>query len=318
MDLNDQAKYVKLLREATTDLIERTKAEIQQLKEQQEKLKQQLQEKEGKLSKLEKTLEDCRQKEQLVSSSDLTEDDGKSRGATKKAHTAHQRIDRDDEEDDRKPTARTTPRHRGLLPSYLESEESSDDEDVGDAGLTKTHEKQKRKDPPPPQQKQPAKRTKSSHACVVRHESFSGKSSIGKTRMELNGNTRLVKHMGRSSFSQSAVRAKGGKVYAVVLNDQWNKLATSTEENQVWYVGSGSGRRRLAELVVNTATSIPIFQAPIKKQKFIFYVGHYKVAPGAKHFEEPLHWKGKDRQMIITFQYDFFSQELADMIAETS
>ncbi|KAL3916141.1 MAG: hypothetical protein SGILL_005316 [Bacillariaceae sp.] len=145
-----------------------------------------------------------------------------------------------------------------------------------------------------------------------------GKTSVGKTRTQLNNNTELVERMmGTAKFGQAAVCAKNMKIHAVVLNDDWNELATSPEDKQEWYVGIGSGRKTTAVRVGETKTPIPIYQAPTKQKGKIFYVGHYTVE-SMKEFEEQFQRvRGVPRQMLITFKYDSFSQKLADVIAKS-
>jgi hypothetical protein len=151
------------------------------------------------------------------------------------------------------------------------------------------------------------------------YRSFRDETSVGKTRHVLNQNEELLEIMGYSKFSQGAVRCLNGKVYALVLNDDWNELAKSRTEPQFWYVGMGAGRKKLATMVTNTAEGFPLFHAPMQKEKTknIFYVGHYKVMRMEEIDPQPLPQKKpkENRQLLVTMHFVRFCRKLSGIIA---
>jgi hypothetical protein len=146
--------------------------------------------------------------------------------------------------------------------------------------------------------------------------------SEGRTRKQLNNTKNISKFMGDSKFGQKVVCAKNGKVYAIILNDEWNKLATYENDKQDWYVGEGQKRRDDAEMVGRVAQPIPIFHLPKKMEKTnkLYYVGHFKVE-SVEVFQELVQIKdsaiksGKQRQMRISFKFDMFHRYVGDIIA---
>lgn len=158
----------------------------------------------------------------------------------------------------------------------------------------------------------------------IMYESFQDEASVGKTRDEMNENLELVNLMGSSRFCVSAVRSKNGKAYALVLNDAWNELQTSTAQPQLWHVGLGPFRKKIALLLVQTDGPFPLFHSPKKKlpkteEKKLFYVGHYKVV-GVEEFDPPIPdpiKKGEKRQMLITMTYAKFCQKFADIVTKS-
>ena len=147
--------------------------------------------------------------------------------------------------------------------------------------------------------------------------------SVGKTRAQLNDTKNISKFMGTCKFGQKVVCAKGNKVYAIVLNDAWNQLAKYENDKQDWYVGEGPKRKEYAEMVGRVTQPIPMFHAPKKTERNtskIYYVGHFKVE-SAEFFEEPEQIKvnsivsEKERQARITFKFDKFDRNVADIIA---
>eukprot|EP00536_Pseudo-nitzschia_multiseries_P002187 jgi/Psemu1/283542/fgenesh1_pg.29_\ len=141
------------------------------------------------------------------------------------------------------------------------------------------------------------------------------KSSIGRTREELNAIDDIVHFMGSCRFAQSVVCSKFGTVHAIILNDEFNSLAQRNDELQTWYVGVGPGRKREAMLVGASRSTIPIFHAPKIEYttRELFYVGHYKV----KHIEEldpPIVKKEIECDMRVTFAFDRFDKRLDSII----
>ncbi|OEU16968.1 hypothetical protein FRACYDRAFT_239563 [Fragilariopsis cylindrus CCMP1102] len=140
-------------------------------------------------------------------------------------------------------------------------------------------------------------------------------SSIGRTRDELNSIDDMVQYMGSCKFGQSCICSKFGKVHAIVLNDEWNELVQTIDEQQLWYVGLGPGRKRDAGLVAACSSTIPIFHAPKVeyKTKELFYVGHYKVL-NIKEYEPPISITDQERQLLLTFTFVEFDIKLAAII----
>ena len=141
------------------------------------------------------------------------------------------------------------------------------------------------------------------------------KSSIGRTREELNAIDDMVQYMGSCKFGMSCVCSKFNIVHAVVLNDEWNNLAQRNDEPQIWYVGLGPKRKRDARLVGASQSPIPIFQAPKLEYttKELFYVGHYKVM-GVEEFNPPIVEKETERDMKLTLAFDRFDKRLDSII----
>ena len=140
-------------------------------------------------------------------------------------------------------------------------------------------------------------------------------SSIGRTRDELNSIDDMVQYMGSCKFGQSCICSKFGKVHAIVLNDEWNELVQTIDEQQLWYVGLGPGRKRDAGLVAACSSTIPIFHAPKVeyKTKELFYVGHYKVL-NIKEYDPPISITDQERQLSLTFTFVEFDIKLATII----
>ena len=143
------------------------------------------------------------------------------------------------------------------------------------------------------------------------------KSSVGRTREELNTIEDMVQYMGSCQFGQSVVVSKFGKVHAVVLNDEWNALAQRNDEYQIWYVGLGPGRKRDARLVGASPTTIPIFHAPRVEYttRELFYVGHYKVK-NLEELDPPIVEMGNERDMRVTFAFEKFDKRLDSIIKQ--
>jgi hypothetical protein len=143
------------------------------------------------------------------------------------------------------------------------------------------------------------------------------KSSVGRTREELNTIEDMVQYMGSCQFGQSVVVSKFGKVHAVVLNDEWNALAQRNDEYQIWYVGLGPGRKRDARLVGASPSTIPIFQAPKVEHttRELFYVGHYKVK-NLEELDPPIVEMEKERDMRVTFAFEKFDKRLDSIIKQ--
>jgi hypothetical protein len=143
------------------------------------------------------------------------------------------------------------------------------------------------------------------------------KSSVGRTREELNAIEDMVQYMGSCQFGQSVVVNKFGKVHAVVLNDEWNALAQRNDEYQIWYVGLGPGRKRDARLVGASPTTIPIFHAPKVEYttRELFYVGHYKVK-NLEELDPPIVEMGNERDMRVTFAFEKFDTRLDSIIKQ--
>ena len=141
------------------------------------------------------------------------------------------------------------------------------------------------------------------------------KSSVGRTREELNSIDDMVQYMGSCQFGKSVILSQFGKVYAIILNDEWNTLAQRNDEYQFWYVGLGPGRKRDARLVGASESSIPIFHAPKEQYstKELFYVGHYKVKK-LEELETPVIEMEKERDMKITFVFEKFDERLDSII----
>ena len=141
------------------------------------------------------------------------------------------------------------------------------------------------------------------------------KSSVGRTRQELNNIDDMVQYMGSCQFGQSVIVSKFGVVHAIVLNDEWNKLAQRNDEYQFWYVGLGPGRKRDARLVGAAKSSIPIFHAPKMEYttKELFYVGHYMVID-LEELDPPIVEMEKERDMKITFGFENFDERLDSII----
>jgi len=154
-------------------------------------------------------------------------------------------------------------------------------------------------------------RSRPSH---IPHEQWL-KSSIGRTREELNAIDDMVQYMGSCKFGMSCVCSKFGIVHAVVLNDEWNNLAQRNDEPQLWYVGLGPKRKRDARLVGASQSPIPIFQAPKLEYttKELFYVGHYKVMD-VEEFNPPIVKKETERDMRLTLAFDRFDKRLDSII----
>ena len=140
-------------------------------------------------------------------------------------------------------------------------------------------------------------------------------SSIGRTRDELNSIDDMVQYMGSCKFGQSCICSMFGKVHAIVLNDEWNELVQTIDEQQLWYVGLGPGRKRDAGLVAACSSTIPIFHAPKVeyKTKELFYVGHYKVL-NIKEYDPPISITDQERQLSLTFTFVEFDIKLATII----
>eukprot|EP00529_Nitzschia_sp_RCC80_P000604 CAMPEP_0113480460 /NCGR_PEP_ID=MMETSP0014_2-20120614/21889_1 /TAXON_ID=2857 /ORGANISM="Nitzschia sp." /LENGTH=376 /DNA_ID=CAMNT_0000373895 /DNA_START=381 /DNA_END=1507 /DNA_ORIENTATION=+ /assembly_acc=CAM_ASM_000159 len=182
-----------------------------------------------------------------------------------------------------------------------------------------------------PQQKKVAARTsfvskEYSRLVAKKSNSFTKnielKMSVGKTREQLNH--LKLKCMKDCKFGQPVVCQKGGKPYAIVLNDQWNDLVEYQHEIQDWYVGASDGRLKKAEVVastIDTQTLIPLFHSfkkgrpdPINKTKkkspptHIYYVGHFKVVE-FKMLKPHVMFKDKIRQCLIRMQFIKFDEK---------
>mmetsp|Transcript_11808 Transcript_11808/g.29933 ORF Transcript_11808/g.29933 Transcript_11808/m.29933 type:complete len:445 (-) Transcript_11808:29-1363(-) len=141
------------------------------------------------------------------------------------------------------------------------------------------------------------------------------KSSVGRTREELNNIDDMVQYMGSCQFGKSVVISMFGTVHAIILNDEANVLVQRNDDYQYWYVGLGPGRKRDARLVGASQSTIPIFHAPQMEYqtKELFYVGHYRV----KDIEElnpPIVEMSKERDMKITFAFEKFDERLDSII----
>uniref|UniRef100_A0A7S0Y8T9 Uncharacterized protein n=1 Tax=Pseudo-nitzschia delicatissima TaxID=44447 RepID=A0A7S0Y8T9_9STRA len=141
------------------------------------------------------------------------------------------------------------------------------------------------------------------------------KSSVGRTREELNNIDDMVQYMGSCQFGKSVVISMFGTVHAIILNDEANVLVRRNDEYQYWYVGLGPGRKRDARSVGASQSTIPIFHAPQMEYqtKELFYVGHYRV----KNIEElnpPVIEMEKERDMKITFAFEKFDERLDSII----
>ena len=95
--------------------------------------------------------------------------------------------------------------------------------------------------------------------------------------------------MSDCQFGQPSICQEGGKLYALVLNDEWNVFTTHEEDHQVFFVcaleGDGTDRgTKDATLLAETTTPIMLFHSYEVKEKStkIHCVGHYKVS----NFEE--------------------------------
>lgn len=141
------------------------------------------------------------------------------------------------------------------------------------------------------------------------------RSSIGRTREELNAIDDMVQYVGSCQFNQSVVYSKFGVVYAIVLNDELNELAQRTDQPQYWYVSLGPGRKRDARLVGASQSTIPLFHAPKIEYntKELFYVGHYKVM-NVEDLDPPIIQNEIERDMRVTFAFDRFDQKLDSII----
>jgi hypothetical protein len=143
------------------------------------------------------------------------------------------------------------------------------------------------------------------------------KRSVGRTRKELNKIPNIGKYMKDCQFGQGVVSHKGGRVYAITLNDQWNVLAKRVDEDQEWYVGTGALRRRNAKLVAKSTIPIPFFQSPKIGERTckIYYVGHYSLIH-MRELEDDPEIMRKKRQLVLVFSFTHFDACFARIIAE--
>jgi hypothetical protein len=102
-------------------------------------------------------------------------------------------------------------------------------------------------------------------------------------------------------------------VRTVVLNDEWNELATDTSQIQEMYIGKSkekdgkpNPRDKAAEALVSPPQKEPIaiFFAPKKSQdtSLVFYGGHWKVIDG-EMLNPPRAVKGQTRQWLVKFAF---------------
>ncbi|CAJ1961063.1 unnamed protein product [Cylindrotheca closterium] len=102
-------------------------------------------------------------------------------------------------------------------------------------------------------------------------------------------------------------------ISSVLLNDEWNKMATTTSEVQELYIGVSNTsdgketlRDRAARALVQPRQQEPvaIFFAPKKTRNTedVYYGGHWKVVAG-KMLEPPRVVKGMPRQCLVSFVF---------------
>lgn len=138
--------------------------------------------------------------------------------------------------------------------------------------------------------------------------------SEGRTRDELNALDRSS-DFGRmkektgifAKFGMASVATKGGKVSHLVMNDEWNKLATRRGDMQDLEFGTGEGRARAGQLLTEMSDAgVPFFHAPkiAEATNKIFYVGHWAtVHSETVHYRRPKNFMGKPRQMRVRLKF---------------
>jgi len=138
--------------------------------------------------------------------------------------------------------------------------------------------------------------------------------SVGRTRAEMNQLDRSneLERLKRKTgifakFGMSTVATKGGKVSHLVMNDEWNVLASTRSEIQELYLGTGIGRERCGNLLAAVGErGIPLFHAPkvAENTTKIHYVGHWApIQADTKYFRKPKTVMGEQRQMLVRLRY---------------
>lgn len=143
----------------------------------------------------------------------------------------------------------------------------------------------------------------------------------GRTREQLNQH---LSDLGLSAkFGQQVMSARDGLPSHLTFNiGDWNNLPATEQEPYIWWLGDGVERLRLARLIHpkredQPAHGVPLFFAA-KRSKggaLCHYGGHF----AARHFVElsegeKVHFKDRDRQARIEFEFDHFDEALAAAI----
>jgi hypothetical protein len=101
------------------------------------------------------------------------------------------------------------------------------------------------------------------------------------------------------------------KITFLVLNDECNKLVTSSDSDQLLYVATGPSLERSALALANEDEAIPFFQAPKKSKKTrdIFYVGHWK-SVYYERYQPPINFMGTPCQIVIGLRFVRYDETL--------
>ena len=156
--------------------------------------------------------------------------------------------------------------------------------------------------------------------------------SVGRTRKWLNENLdfvglKLFAKFGQCTFGTRTTPTGGGGggtktiVYHLTLNDGWNELVTTTQQEQIMYVGKTASLSRLSTrdkaaqaladgAVANNKNNAPphpplaLFLVPKQSPgpKQLFYVGQWRVMD-AEHYVPPKTIWGKPRQTRLSLRF---------------
>jgi hypothetical protein len=145
--------------------------------------------------------------------------------------------------------------------------------------------------------------------------------SVGRTREQLNKSVDVGRCLSGSKFSMSCfgtqtIHTGMTKITFLVLNDEWNKLVTSSAAHQMLYVGTGPNKKKFGLALAEESEAIPFFHAPKKSKNTcdIFYVGHWKSVCYIA-YDPPIDFMGKPRQTLIRLQFVRYDETLDSAIA---
>jgi hypothetical protein len=135
----------------------------------------------------------------------------------------------------------------------------------------------------------------------------------------------LVKRFYQAALG-TKTHAASNQIYisSVLLNDEWNDLATNTSEVQELYIGVSTNsdgketlRDRAARALVQPPQKEPlaIFFAPKNElgTDNVYYGGHWKVVAG-NMFEPPLVMKGEPRQCLVKLVFSGVDPEIVKAV----
>ena len=145
--------------------------------------------------------------------------------------------------------------------------------------------------------------------------------SCGRTREQLNQHLSALGLAAK--FGQTVVSARQGEVSQLTFNiGEWNNLPPDEHTPHVWWLGEGSKRLQLAELVhpklrEQPERGVPLFFA-VKRAKGgaqCYYGGHYTTRSFVVLQEEHrVNFKERDRQARIELHFVHFDENLAAAI----